>query len=305
MPLSIFGFQALWSPYLLVFCIAIILLYLYIVFKKYSAFENGEKATRKQVIQFSIAMVIFYAIKGSPLDLLGHILFFVHMIQMALLLFLVSPLVIMGIPGWLWERVLKVKVIRFLFNLFANPLVALILFSALFSIYHIPLLFDTVKQNEILHIIMTANLFFASLFLWWPLFNNVPGEPQISGLKQVGYIIGSAILITPACALIIFNDNAMYETYSSGAAWLKAMELCVPDGKLASLGISGPELFTNMPVVEDQQLGGIVMKVVQEIIYGVFLAMVFFKWFRSEQENADAITDKALRDRQALQSNSI
>ena len=39
------------------------------------------------------------------------------------------------------------------------------------------------------------------------------------------------------------------------------------------LGISGPELFTNMPTLVDQQLGGIIMKVVQEIFMLVFLVV--------------------------------
>jgi putative membrane protein len=95
----------------------------------------------------------------------------------------------------------------------------------------------------------------------------------------------------------------MYDTYSNGDAWLKAMELCVPSSTLSGLTLSGPELFSNMPIMEDQQLGGIIMKIIQEIIYGVILAIVFFQWYRSEQENADEITQQALLDRQAYAAN--
>jgi putative membrane protein len=79
----------------------------------------------------------------------------------------------------------------------------------------------------------------------------------------------------------------------------KAMELCVPTATLSSLSLSGPELFINMPPIEDQQLGGVIMKIIQEIIYGVLLAMIFFQWYKSEQENADEITKQALADRQS------
>ena len=37
-------------------------------------------------------MVILYIVKGSPVDLLGHILFSVHMVQMALLLLVSCPI---------------------------------------------------------------------------------------------------------------------------------------------------------------------------------------------------------------------
>ena len=51
---------------------------------------------------------------------------------------------------------------------------------------------------------------------------------------------------------------------------VEAMALCVPASTLsglAGLGISGPEMFTNMSPLYDQQLGGILMKIGQEFIY--------------------------------------
>ncbi len=122
-------------------------------------------------------------------------------------------------------------------------------------------------------------------------------------MKKIGYIILSAILITPACALIIFVDVPVYATYSGGEAWLQAMALCVPAGTLsglAGLGISGPEMFTNMATVTDQQLGGILMKVVQEIIYIFVIGKIFFSWAAKERINADEITKEDLLQRQNM-----
>lgn len=86
----------------------------------------------------------------------------------------------------------------------------------------------------------------------------------------------------------------MYATYTDGEMWLKAMELCVPGSTLSGLtNISGPELFTNMPAQEDQQLGGVVMKLIQEIVLGVMLARVFFEWYRKEQHEGDEINKAA------------
>ncbi|CAM5451704.1 Cytochrome c oxidase assembly factor CtaG OS=Lysinibacillus sphaericus OX=1421 GN=LS41612_18535 PE=4 SV=1 [Lysinibacillus sphaericus] len=52
---------------------------------------------------------------------------------------------------------------------------------------------------------------------------------------------------------------------------------------LSSLSLSGPELFTDMKPVADQQLGGVLMKILQEIIFGVLIGAIFTKWYRSEQ----------------------
>lgn len=299
MPLNIFGFQALWSPFFIVFTLAIIALYFFITVKNRHRFEGNEPLTKQQASAFVIAMVLLYVVKGSPVDLLGHILFSVHMVQMAILLMLIPPLLIAGIPTWVWRKFLMYPVVRNSFKFFTKPILALIVFSGLFSIYHIPLILDFIKQNEWYHGLFTVILFISSIYLWWPIMNKLSGEHKVHGLSKVGYIIGSAVLITPACALIIFADQPMYETYTSGDAWIKAMELCVPASTLATLTLSGPEMFTSMPTIEDQQLGGVIMKIIQEVIYGVILAMVFFEWYKSEQENADEITNQALRDRQA------
>ncbi len=103
-------------------------------------------------------------------------------------------------------------------------------------------------------------------------------------LKKVGYIFADGILLTPACALIIFADSPMYLTYSDPKAWAEALQLCVPPSTLATLNLSGPEMFNSMPLIHDQQLGGVIMKIIQEIVYGVVLAQVFFSWYQKDVE---------------------
>ena len=65
---------------------------------------------------------------------------------------------------------------------------------------------------------------------------------------------------------------------------MKAMELCVPAGTLSDLNITGPEFLHWMPVVQDRQTGGIIMKIVEEIVYGTIIGYVFFRWARRERE---------------------
>jgi len=307
MPLNIFGFQALWSPYLFVFTLLVFAIYLLVTIKWRDRFEDSQPLSKKELSAFLIGLVLFYTVKGSPIDLIGHILFSVHMVQMALLLMLIPPLLIVGIPTWVWKKLLTFSIISKVFRFFTKPLLALIVFSGLFSIYHIPIMLDTIKLNDWYHSLFTIILFMSAIFLFWPIMNKLNEDHQVHGLKKIGYIVGSAILITPACALIIFSSEPLYATYSNGDAWLKAMELCVPTDTMSTLvssGLSGPELFTNMPAVEDQQLGGVIMKIIQEIIYGVLLAIIFFQWYKNEQDNAEEITQQALADRQiSLNSN--
>lgn len=300
MPISIFGFPALWSPFYLAVLVLITILYFMLTIKWRDKFKDSEPLKTKEAILFVSGMVLLYAIKGAPTDLLGHIIFSMHMVQMAFLLLLVPPLLIMGIPSWIWRKFISLPVIRPLFHFFTKPMLALILFGLVFSFYHIPLVFDFVKTSSSIHAAVNVILFVSAIFYWWPVVNNLEGSYKFHGLKKLGYLFGLSVLMTPACALIIFSSSPFYATYSDGEAWLQAMALCVPAGTLSQLNLSGPELFTNMSTIEDQRTGGIVMKVLQELVFTVFLWLVFYEWLRNENDNADEITAKSIQDRKNM-----
>ncbi|MGE7997137.1 cytochrome c oxidase assembly factor CtaG [Lysinibacillus sp. NPDC093190] len=298
MPLSIFGFQALWSPYLIGVLVFITVIYFLVTTKWRKDFKVSEPLKKEEAIYFVLTMVTIYIIKGSPIDLMAHIMFTMHMVQMAILLLLVPIFLIKGIPWWVWKVAIEAPVVRTLFKTFTIPVVAVFVFIGLFSFYHLPAVLDYIKLNETLHSTYTFVLFVSAVLMYWPLIQKMPNSPQMKPLYKLGYIIANAVLITPACALIIFASDAMYETYTNGEAWLKAMELCVPASTLSSLSLSGPELFTNMSAVADQQLGGVLMKILQELIFGVLLGSIFIKWYRSEQKDPEKITADALKEHQ-------
>jgi putative membrane protein len=282
--LDLFGFRANWSPFYLVSLVVLLAVYYLLAYKFYPRFKGGKPGDIKQTTFFTMGIVLLYVVKGSPLDLLGHITFYAHMIQMAVLYLVIPPLLILGVPVWLWRAILSKPVVNHLFTLLTKPLIALILFNGLFSLYHIPLIFDVIKTNMWLHAGYTSMLFIFALLMWWPLLNILPERQSLTGLKKIGYIFADGVLLTPACALIIFADTPMYATFSDPNAWGQALALCVPTSTLASLNLSGPEMFSSLSLLEDQRLGGVLMKIIQEIVYGVVLAYTFFSWYNSEQE---------------------
>ena len=276
----------------------ITVLYFLVTTKWRKNFKVSEPLKKEEAIYFLLAMLTIYIIKGSPLDLMAHIMFTVHMVQMAILLLLVPIFILKGIPWWLWKVAIEVPVVKPIFKLLTVPVVAVFVFIGLFSFYHLPSVLDYIKLNETLHATYTFVLFLSALLMYWPLIQQLPDRNQMKSLHKLGYIIANAVLITPACALIIFATEPMYATYTNGEAWVKAMELCVSASTLSGLSLSGPELFTNMKAVEDQQLGGVIMKILQEIIFGVLIGAIFTKWYRSEQKDPDKITADALKAHQ-------
>ncbi|WP_456271660.1 cytochrome c oxidase assembly factor CtaG [Bacillus sp. AK031] len=287
MHLGIFGFFALWSPLFIVTILFMTTLYFLITVKWRSSFKDNQKLTFKQGASFLIAMVLLYAIKGSPVEVMSTMLFSVHMTQMATLYLVFTPLLLLGIPSWVWKSVVELPVLKSIISFLTKPLIALVSFNILFSIYHIPLVFDNVRTDATLHGLVTFILFLFAVFMWWPLLNPAESHNELHGLKKIGYILGSAVLLTPACGLIIFAENPLYATYYDPREWLKALALCVPGNTLSGLNLSGPELFTSMSLEHDQQLGGVIMKIIQEIVFGFVLASLFFQWYKKDQAEAD------------------
>jgi putative membrane protein len=285
--LNIFGFEALWSPYFLLSIIFLTAVYFLLTIKYRNLFTSSEPLTKKQAFLFVLSMVLLYAIKGSPIDLMAHLMFYVHMIQMAALVLVVPPLFILGVPAWVWRKVLSLKGIGSLFTFFTKPILALILFNGLFSFYHVPMIFDHIMPNVWLHAGYSILLFVVAVFMWWPLINQLPEQQTLSGIKKVGYIFADGILLTPACALIIFADTPIYAAYTDPHLWGQMMSLCVGSSTFDSLNLSGPQLFSSMSVLHDQQLGGVLMKIIQEIIYGVVLGHVFFEWYDKDKAESE------------------
>lgn len=283
--LDLFGFRANWSPFYFLSLVLLLVGYYFLVYKFYFRFNDGKRGTIKQVLFFTTGIIVLYIIKGGPLDLLGHIMFYAHMIQMAVLYLVVPPLLILGIPEWFWRFILNKPVIKQLFGLITKPLIALVLFNGFFSIYHIPIIFDVIKTDMWLHAGYTSILFVFSIAMWWPLLTTLPEYQTLSGLKKIGYIFANGVLLTPACALIIFAEETIFASFSDPNAWGQALALCVPVSTLSSLNLSGPEMFSSMAPLQDQRLGGVLMKIIQEIVYGVILAHTFFSWYNSEREN--------------------
>lgn len=286
--LQYFSFNDLWSPLFLAFMIMMTALYFVVIGPMAEKAKLSEKATTQQQVMFLCGMFILYMAQGGPISLFGHTMFTFHMLSMALSYIAAPPLIMRGIPAWVWRKLLDYRPVRW-FSFLANPIVAALLFNGLFSFYHIPVIHDYVMLNFAVHRLYYVVLFVTAMLMWGSLVHPIPERDRGSGLHKIGYIFLNMVLLTPACGLIIFASESIYETYSNPNAWVAAMGYCVsPETQLRLQGLGGPSFFNFLSTAQqDQQVGGIVMKMIQELIFGVMLAYVFFQWYRKESQEDD------------------
>lgn len=282
-----FSFYDLWSPLFLVSIVLIIILYLGLTGPFRDRFPASAPVPLSRKWMFVLGALLFYIAQGSPINMMGHMMFTFHMITMALSYIIVPPLMLLAIPSWLWRYLLDRKPLQRL-KLFTYPILNAILFNALFSLYHTPVVHNYIMTHYIEHIIYYIVLFITAALMWWPIIVPVLEWSILTDIKKMGYIFLNGVLITPACALIIFAGEPLYATYVDKGAWIQAMGYCISGDPVKMLAIfDGPTFFNTLNPLEDQQLGVVVMKSVQEMMYTFLLFSVFKDWFRREGKDDD------------------
>ncbi|WP_410513309.1 cytochrome c oxidase assembly factor CtaG [Paenibacillus sp. BR2-3] len=286
--LEYFSFADLWSPLFLAGMLLLTAGYFVLIGPLSARFSGSAPVPLRLRFLFVLGMAALYLAQGGPVSLLGHMMFSFHMVSMALSYLVAVPLLMMGIPDWVWRAVLKVNPLRGL-SFLAHPVVAALLFNGLFSLYHIPVIHDYVMLHFTVHRLYYTVLFVTAGLMWWTLINPLPERRMASGLGKIGFIFLNMVLLTPACGLIIFADRPLYATYSDPDTWARAMGYCVsgdPAALLKSFG--GPAFFGWLAPKVDQQVGGIAMKFIQEFIFASMLAYVFYHWYKKENGQDDS-----------------
>lgn len=290
--LEYFSFRVVWSPFFLGAVLIIGLFYLLLVGPWRHRFEDSTKVSMGQKVWFLSGLLIYYMTQGGPMNLLGHLIFSVHMMNMALVYLVVPLFVLFGLPGWLLRPMLRIKWVKSLLHIFTHPILTVLLFNALFSFYHWPSILDFIMGHFFIHRLYDTVMLVAAFLMWWSIVTPLPETERLSDLQKMGYVFANGVLLTPACALITFADHTLYSTFSDPNVWAAAMGYCIPGGTPSDLLAQfngGPEFFSILSALEDQQLGGVLMKLTQEAVYGIILAYVFFKWFRKENPKRNTI----------------
>lgn len=205
-------------------------------------------------------LVLVISLNGPIHDLSDYYLFTAHMLQHLLLVLVVPPLLLAGVPDWLLSGVLARPAVRAVARFFTHPLTAGLLFSSLMILWHLPPLYDLMMRNHDVHI-LTHLLFIASATLmWWPVLSPAPELPRITPGLQMLYLFLVGIPMQAVSAPISLADSVLYPWYSEAArTW-------------------------NLSPLQDQQLGGLLMWVPGGLYLAGAIGIIFFRWAAQEEK---------------------
>jgi putative membrane protein len=226
----------------------------------------GKPFPKRHAIFFYSALVVFYLTEGSPLHpLADSYSFAAHMFQHVVLVFALPPLLIAGMPAWLLRPLMLNRVVKPVVRVLTQPVVALLVFNIVFSVWHVPLLYEGMLSSETVHHLEHLMFIFTALMMWWPVLSPLPELPRLGYGWQLVYLTLDRILQVPVSIALLFTNKAYYPTY------------------IATSSISG------INPLSDQQLGSGIMTAAGIVVLGTFFIVACFKWYQQEnQPDADA-----------------
>jgi len=111
--LHIAGYEWLnWGfhPDVVLLCLALGGGYLYVVTQLRQRISDAGRVKRSQIVYYSLGVLTIYVAAGSPLhDLADSYLASAHMLQHVLLTMVAAPLLLAGVPAWVWQALLRVR----------------------------------------------------------------------------------------------------------------------------------------------------------------------------------------------------
>ena len=222
--------------------------------------SDAGRVRRSQVVFFSLGLLSLYLAGGTPLHDLGEErLLSAHMAQHLLFTLAAPPLLIAGIPAWLWEWLLLGPRVRPLATFFTRPLVAFAVFNAVVLLTHLPPTVELALRVGAFHFLVHVTLVVTALMMWWPILSPLPQLARLTPPLQMGYLFLQSLLPSVMASFITFADRAVYPFYANA-----------------------PRTWGISPVA-DQQIAGGLMKIGGSIVLWSFMAVVFFKWYAREQ----------------------
>ncbi|MGB9111241.1 MAG: cytochrome c oxidase assembly protein [Acidimicrobiales bacterium] len=202
---------------------------LYRLRKRSRASETRIRRRRSYAFYGGLAMLLIAVV--SPIDYWADYYFFAHMIEHILIMFFAPILICIGAP---WtpllhalpvgarRRVIKFAVfsgllrpLRAAGHFFIQPWVALVSFNIVMCIWHVPYLFDTAEENQVVHIwCMHSSFFVFGVLFWLQIIDSHPFRAKTSVPFQMGAIIGTnVVMFILAMSLSILTNHSWYPVY--------------------------------------------------------------------------------------------
>jgi putative membrane protein len=213
----------------------------------------------------------------SPLDALGRdYLLTARMTQLMILVTLVAPLLMIGLPEALAVRLLPVQKWREATGSLLFIVIAVVGFNALVLVWQVPRFYELSIRDNLWHEIANLSYLAAGVLTWWPLLTPTDRQARLSSPLQMVYLALESLPIDIFGVAIIFAPAPLYATY-----------------------LHAPRI-TALSAMADQQVAGALLALPGNILDIFFMSIIFFVWIermeRAQRRHERVAIERELAD---------
>ena len=226
--------------------------------------RRGRPPGLGQIAAFMLGLLWLLLALLPPLDLLadGYLLS-AHMLQHLLLLAAVPPLVLLGLPRWVWRVVVATRPGDLTERLLGQPLVAFVLYTAVLAVWHLPPYYDAALNDERVHSVEHLCFLLAATTFWWVALAPLPERDRLGPLGRVLYLFAAGIPNTVVAAALTFAPQPLYAPYVAPAD---------PRGLLPLI-----RQGWGLTALADQQLAGVLMWVPMGLLFSGLALLILVR----------------------------
>lgn len=217
---------------------------------------------RRRITFFSIGMAVLLLGATWPIhDLAEEYLYGFHMVQHMLFQLVAAPLIVVGIPAWMWRAILKPEWMMAVWKKITRPVPALIIFNAILLFGHWPAVVELALRSELAHFSIHLAMVISAVIMWWPVLSPLSEAPALAPPLQMLYLFLQSLVPTIPASFLTFGDHPLYKIYETF-----------------------PRIWPGVSALADQRAAGLVMKLAGGFILWGFITVIFFRWYFDEQK---------------------
>ena len=213
---------------------------------------------------FVAGVLLLWGAEEWPLhELAEKYLFSAHMVQHLLIAYAVPPLLLLGIPAWMFRILLGTGLRRSVYRLVSNPVIAFVLFNGAIATMHWEPVVAAQASSAGFHLFFHAALISVGMLMWSLVVDPVPELKRLTEPMKMLYLFLQSIIPTVPASFLTFTQTPLYPVYADA-----------------------PRIWGIDPVT-DQMVAGLLMKIGGGLLLWSVIAVLFFKWYVKEETRQD------------------
>lgn len=230
-----------------------------------------------RLLSFMGGLASLWVAIGSPLEAAADLLLSAHMIEHLILMMIVPPLLLLGMPvvpmlrglpsmarSWIAGPLARMEWLRALGRWLTRPAVAWLAMNLTLLAWHVPGAYDFALEHEGWHDFEHICFLATSLLFWWCVIRPWPAATHRRSWGMLVYLVGADFVNSALSAFLAFCNRPVYRFY-----------------------IENPNPFGIAPL-PDQVLGAVIMWAVGSMAFLIPAAAITYSLLQPSRDRTDS-----------------